>query len=115
MVIKSQITAVFARYSAYPAVQAKIIADPSPISVKVTAKANRHLLENWEAADDLKSMRQCLRMKVELHPELKANLQATGDRLIVEDCTARQKGDAFFWGMALIHGQWVGENWMGRL
>ena len=60
-------------------------------------------------------MRQCLKLKIDQHPELQANLLATGDKLIVDDCTARQKGAAFFWGMANIRGQWVGDNWLGKL
>jgi predicted NAD-dependent protein-ADP-ribosyltransferase YbiA (DUF1768 family) len=82
------------RFEGHPAVQAKIIADSSPISVKVTVKANRHLLEKRTEADELDLMRQCLKLKVEQHPELKDKLLATGEKLIVEDCTERQKGDA---------------------
>jgi predicted NAD-dependent protein-ADP-ribosyltransferase YbiA (DUF1768 family) len=103
------------RFDGHPDVQAKILADPSPISVRLTAKANRELLAGRDVKDDLDLMRQCLKLKVEQHSDLKDKLKATGERLIVEDCTARQRGDALYWGMAQVNGQWVGENWLGRL
>ena len=64
---------------------------------------------------DLDLMRGCLQLKVEQYSDLKARLVATGEKLIVEDCTARQRGGALFWGMAQQRGQWIGENWLGRL
>ena len=95
--------------------QAEILDDPSPVSVRLTAKANRELLAGRDVKDDLDLMRQCLKLKVDQHPDLKDKLKTTGDRLIVEDCTARQRGDALYWGMAQVKGQWVGENWLGLL
>ena len=103
------------RFDGHPDVQAAILADPSPISVRVTAKTHRDLLPARAAEADLDRMRLCLKLKVEQHPELKANLKATGQKLIVQDWTVRPKGDALYWGMAKINGQWVGENWLGRL
>jgi DNA repair photolyase/predicted NAD-dependent protein-ADP-ribosyltransferase YbiA (DUF1768 family) len=103
------------RFEGHPEIQAEILADPSPISVRIIAKENRELLGERELKADLELMRQCLRLKIEQHPDLKGNLLATGDKLIVDDCTARQKGAAFFWGMANIRGQWVGDNWLGKL
>jgi len=103
------------RFDGHPKVQAKIMADPEPVSVRMTAKANRELLAGRDKEADLDLMRQCLKLKVDQHPDLKDKLKTTGDRLIVEDCTARQRGDALYWGMAQVKGQWVGENWLGLL
>jgi hypothetical protein len=65
--------------------------------------------------EDLDNMRLCLRLKVEQHPELAEALLETGDELIVEDCTKRQRGTGLLWGAALVDGQWLGENWLGKL
>jgi predicted NAD-dependent protein-ADP-ribosyltransferase YbiA (DUF1768 family) len=103
------------RFKGFRDVQAKILADPSPISVKVTVKAKLKLLNNRSPEADLELMRLCLKLKLEQHSDLQDRLRATGNKLIVEDCTARPKGEAFFWGMALMKGQWVGQNWLGKL
>jgi predicted NAD-dependent protein-ADP-ribosyltransferase YbiA (DUF1768 family) len=79
------------------------------------AKKYRHLLADPDGETDLEMMRLCLRLKIEQHEDLKKLLLATGDKVIVEDCSARPRGDAFYWGWANINGQWVGENWLGRL
>ena len=81
----------------------------------LTAKTHRDLLPARALEADLDRMRLCLKLKVEQHPVLKANLKATGQKLIVQDWTVRPKGDALYWGPAQITGQWVGENWLGRL
>jgi predicted NAD-dependent protein-ADP-ribosyltransferase YbiA (DUF1768 family) len=69
----------------------------------------------FDAEANLKMMRLCLNLKLEQHQDLRDRLRETGDKLIVDDCTTRAKGEAFFWGSALINGQWVGENWLGKL
>jgi DNA repair photolyase/predicted NAD-dependent protein-ADP-ribosyltransferase YbiA (DUF1768 family) len=102
------------RFEGHKDVQAEILADPSPISVRVTVKKNQKLLKPVGEAD-LDLMRLCLKLKVDQHAGLKANLKATGDKLIVQDCTSHPRGEVLYWGMALINGQWVGENWLGRL
>ena len=103
------------RFEKHPEIQAKLRQHKSPLDVKKVVKKHRHLLLEPDSAAELPLMRQCLKLKIDQHPELQANLLATGDKLIVDDCTARQKGAAFFWGMANIRGQWVGDNWLGKL
>jgi ribA/ribD-fused uncharacterized protein len=103
------------RFDGHPEIQKRLIAEKSPMAVKMVAKKHRRLLVNPDSAIDLKMMRQCLKLKIEQHAKLKEKLLATGDKLIVEDCSARPRGDAFYWGMALIAGQWVGENHLGEL
>lgn len=67
--------------------------------------------------DDVDNMRLCLTLKLQQHPELKPLLLQTGDSIIVEDCSARARGTALFWGAkwCSISHTWVGENWLGRL
>jgi|GEM_PF-474998 len=103
------------RFDGHPEIQKRLIAEKSPMAVKMVAKKHRRLLEKPDSGIDLKMMRQCLKLKIKQHPELKEKLLATGDKLIVEDCSARPRGDSFYWGMALIERQWVGENHLGKL
>ena len=103
------------RFKGHPKIQEKLFHRKSPMTVKMTAKSFRHLLEKPDSDVDLEFMRQCLRLKMEQHEEIKKLLQSTGRKMIVEDCTARPRGDSFYWGLAKINGQWVGENWLGRL
>lgn len=88
----------------------------SPMTAKMLAKKhkNRMVVEPMSDAD-LDNMRLCLRLKAEQHPQLRELLVQTGDSLIVEDCTKRKRGSGLFWGAAMIDGQWVGQNWLGRL
>ena len=103
------------RFDGHPEIQKRLIAEKSPMAVKMVAKKYRRLLVGPDSAIDLKMMRQCLKLKIKQHAELKEKLLATGDKLIVEDCSARPRGDSFYWGMALIERQWVGENHLGEL
>ncbi len=103
------------RFDGHPAIQKQLAACKSPMGVKMIAKKNRRLLENPDSDVDLEIMRQCLRLKWEQHEEIKKLLQSTGRKMIVEDCSARPRGDSFYWGMAEINGQWVGQNWLGKL
>jgi len=93
-----------------------IQAEKSPMSAKFVAKRHRAKMVVEPMGDeDLDNMRLCLRLKVEQHPELAEALLETGDELIVEDCTKRQRGTGLLWGAALVDGQWLGENWLGKL
>jgi len=60
-------------------------------------------------------MQECLKLKADQHPDIQAKLKATSDKLIVQDCTSHPRGEALYWGMASINGQWVGDNQLGRL
>jgi ribA/ribD-fused uncharacterized protein len=103
------------RFDGFPEVQEKLKAQKSPMGVKMIAKKHRRKLERPDSELDLEIMRLCLQLKAEQHDDVKKVLLATSDKMIVEDCTARPRGDAFYWGMANINGQWVGENWLGKL
>lgn len=65
---------------------------------------------------DLDNMRLCLRLKLEQHPNLVEQLLDTDDRIIIEDCSNRQRGTGLFWGVALHEDDyWFGANWLGVL
>lgn len=95
-----------------------IRAEKSPMGAKMRTKAlakiHARLLPTSE--QDVENMETCLRLKIDQHPELKQKLKATGERLIVEDCTSRGKrGTNLFWGAVNENGEWIGENILGKL
>ena len=97
-------------------IQETIRAEKSPMGAKMKAKKFKaQMVIQPMSPPDVENMRLCLRLKIEQHPQLKADLMATGDQLIVEDCTKRQRGSGLFWGAALVGDQWNGQNWLGRL
>ena len=88
-----------------------IRAEKSPMSAKFVAKkhADKMVVEQL-SEQDLDNMRLCLKLKIEQHSQLKDELVKSGDILIVEDCSKRQRGSGLFWGAALIDGEWKGKN-----
>jgi len=64
--------------------------------------------------DDLDLMRLVISSKISTN-EMYHQLRDTGDKIIVEDVTKRQRGNGLFWGMANRNGNWVGENWLGKI
>ena len=65
---------------------------------------------------DLDLMRRTIRLKLENHPNLRAQLLAFhDDGIIIEDASARRGESARFWGMRLQGNIWTGQNWLGRL
>jgi predicted NAD-dependent protein-ADP-ribosyltransferase YbiA (DUF1768 family) len=82
-------------------------------------RKNRALLgrgEMWdEAESDIELMRVCLRGKLAQHPYLAALLVGSDERVIVEDCTARPRESAAFWGAIRERGYWRGRNVLGNL
>jgi ribA/ribD-fused uncharacterized protein len=106
------------RFAGHPAVQELIRAQRSPMAAKMTARAHRHLLKRttWdEAEDDIERMRLCLELKLAQHPDLLPQLIATGDAVLIEDCTKRPHGSSMFWGAVFSNGAWVGRNVLGKL
>lgn len=107
------------RFEGRPDVQEAIRAQRSPMAAKMIAKKHRALLNRgltWdEAEDDIARMRLCLELKLAQHPALVDQLLATGEALIIEDCTARPRGSALFWGAVRRNGQWEGRNVLGTL
>jgi ribA/ribD-fused uncharacterized protein len=107
------------RFEGHPEVQDEIRNQKSPMAAKMKAKKYRHLLNRggkWdEGEDDIDRMRLCLNLKLTQHPELNRQLLNTDDALIIEDCSARPRGSAKFWGAVLENGEWVGRNVLGKL
>ncbi len=97
-------------------IRSQIRAQKSPMAAKMLAKKHRTrmVIEPMSAAD-LDNMRLCLKLKIEQHHELREMLLQTGEDLIVEDCTRRQRTSGLFWGATFIEGRWVGQNCLGRL
>ncbi len=98
-------------------IREEIRAVKSPMGAKMHAKehADRRVIEPM-GDQDLDNMRLCLKLKLEQHPELIPLLIATGDEPIIEDVTNRPPGGTHrFWGAALVDGQWIGQNTLGKL
>ena len=107
------------RFTNYPEIQKDILECKSPMAAKMIARKNRALLNRgvkWdEDPSDIPLMKECLKLKLEQHPELKDKLIATGDRTIIEDCTTHDRESARFWGAVKKDGEWVGDNEFGKL
>lgn len=88
----------------------------SPMTAKMHAKKNISLMcVVPRSAQDLENMRFVLALKIERHAEVKNGLLSTGDRHIVEDCSARQTESGLYWGAALRDREWFGLNRLGFL
>lgn len=107
------------RFQNFPNVQQVIIDQKSPMGAKMKARKNRDLLNRgikWdEHPNDLPLMKMCLELKIDQHPQLKADLLNTGNAVIIEDCTTHDRESARFWGMVKKNGTWIGDNQLGKL
>lgn len=95
-----------------------IASEKSPMGAKFKAKNLRSLgYSSLLSSDqDLTNMRIVVGLKIEQHPELISMLDETGDAILTEDVTSRMhKGNNMFWGAGLENGQWIGENWLGKI
>lgn len=100
-----------------PTIQQAIRSQTSPMAAKMVAKKHKADMAVVPCSDaDVENMLVVLRLKLQQHPDLRAELRATGRATLVEDCTARPNGgSALFWGAAQQYGVWVGENRLGKL
>lgn len=90
--------------------------EKSPMAAKMRAKKYRgEMVVVPQSAEDVANMKSVLRLKLQTHARLWKLLVATGDALIVEDCSKRPRGSGLFWGAALIDGHWQGTNTLGTL
>lgn len=96
----------------------------SPMGAKMAAKKFKSKFSVAPLSDeDVANMRMCLRLKLESHPDLKAQLLASKDALIVEDCSSRgRRVNNLFWGAVRVPDSskpagyvWEGHNILGRL
>jgi ribA/ribD-fused uncharacterized protein len=107
----------YLRFENNPEIQEEIRKSPSPMSAKMIAKDNYHLVPPniMYQQKDIDNMLLCLTLKLEQHPNLQKELLETGDAFIIEDCTSRPQGSGLFWGAALENGSWKGKNVLGKL
>lgn len=107
------------RFKGHPDIQDAIMREASPMAAKMIARKNRAKLgrgEQWDEAEiDIDLMRLCLRLKVEQHPYLIPLLLETNSRNLIEDCSARPRESALFWGSVRDMGYWRGRNVLGNL
>jgi len=98
-------------------IQELIRQEKSPMGAKFVMKANKeHITTEPHSKKDVMNMKMCLKLKLQQHPNLVEELINTGDKIIIEDVTARgDKGGNLFWGAMLVDGEWVGENTLGKL
>ena len=94
----------------------------SPMSAKMAAKNLVDLaIVAPRSARDVENMRRVISLKVAQHPFIADQLRATGDRWIVEDCSARPSTSGLFWGarrvgeMKGVGTTWEGKNALGNL
>jgi len=104
------------RFPADSPVRELIRQEVSPMGAKAVAKSRVDLMSVEPLSEaDLDNMRAVLRLKYNEHASVRECLAATRDKLIVEDCTRRQRGSGLFWGAALAGDKWWGDNWLGKL
>ena len=95
-----------------------IYTQKAPMAAKMKAKGSKVKMNITPMGDeDLKNMRMVLRLKFKCNRNpLERDLLATGDRLIVEDCSNRPNVAGLFWGAKrLADGTWEGTNTLGKL
>lgn len=105
------------RFTNRPDIQELIRLEKSPMSAKLVAKGKIELMDEniLYSEKDIDNMRLCLKLKLEQHPELKEQLKATGDTIIIEDCSNRPHGSGLFWGAEKTENGWNGKNILGVL
>lgn len=96
----------------------------SPMKAKMIAKRFRARQVVAPLSDqDVENMGLCLALKLDAHGEVRRKLIASGERLLVEDCSApgRRKNN-LFWGAVRVPNEdcplgyaWEGRNMLGRV
>jgi hypothetical protein len=84
------------------------------IAHRECALLNRDTMWDYRESDRA-LMKECLRLKLEQHPDLQQRLVETGDAVIIEDCTTHDREAARIWGAVKINGEWIGQNILGQL
>lgn len=91
--------------------------EKSPMSAKMRAKSfKEQMTVEPQSAQDLANMMKVLELKLDTYLVLQVELIHTGDSMIIEDCTKRQRGSGLFWGAGLqADGTWLGDNHLGKM
>lgn len=96
----------------------------SPMKAKMIAKRFRARQVVAPLSDqEIENMGLCLRLKMDAHGEVRRKLIASGERLLVKDCSARSRRvNNLFWGAVRGPNEdcplgyvWEGRNMLGRL
>jgi ribA/ribD-fused uncharacterized protein len=106
------------RFAPDDAVRETIQFQKSPIAAKKVAKENgSRMVVKPMSERDVENMRITLRLKFRCNQiPLEDNLLRTGDRTIIEDCSARRTDSGAFWGASeLPNGLLYGQNMLGKL
>ena len=100
-----------------PQIREKIRLEKSPFSAKLVAKSNRSNMKVEPLSQqDLANMELCVRLKIEQHPNLKAELKKTGSAVLFEDVASRKtRGSSLFWGAYLQDGELIGKNELAKI
>lgn len=101
------------------------VRDPkSPMAAKMIAKRYKARQVVVPLSDeDVSNMRLCIRLKLDSHGDLVRRLQASGEVLLVEDCSSRgRRANNLFWGAVRVPDPasglgyvWEGQNMLGQL
>lgn len=105
------------RFTKNPEIQELIRLEKSPMSAKMIAKGKTEYMDEGilYSEKDIDNMRLCISLKLEQHPELKEQLLATNEAIIIEDCSNRPHGSGLFWGAEKTETGWNGKNILGEL
>ena len=106
------------RFAPDDAIRETIRMQKSPMAAKMVAKENAtRMVVVPMSEDDVENMRITLQLKFRCNQiPLEDNLLLTGDRTIIEDCTARPTQSGLFWGAKMLpNGKWDGQNMLGKL
>ena len=96
----------------------------SPMVAKMIAKRYKARQVVMPLSDeDVANMKLCIRLKLESHCDLVRRLQASGNALLVEDCSSRgRRANNLFWGAVRVPDSaarlgyfWEGQNMLGQL
>ena len=82
-----------------PLIQEEIRQQKSPTAAKMIATRHRAYYTTFPMSpEDIRNMEACVLLKFQQHPKLARLLMATGNHLIYEDATGRNKPNDLFWG-----------------
>jgi predicted NAD-dependent protein-ADP-ribosyltransferase YbiA (DUF1768 family) len=94
----------------------QIWAEKSPMGAKFKARANREkMVITPLSEEDLQNMELCVKLKLDNHSYLRAELKSTGDAILFENVSARARGNNLFWGAVLNGEELIGENQLGKI
>lgn len=96
-------------------IQTEIIKHNSPMRAKMMCKP--HLDEciiTPRSEQDIENMMTVLLLKIDTHPDLREELLATGESLIIEDVSKRPNESGLYWGAAWNGVDWEGVNMLGQ-